>query len=223
MTDGTAAGLVPAAQVVAEAAAKRIAEAERIAQLDAAGGAGRGAGTVYRDASGRQVSAEELAALREAAALAKRGPQRERPQWAGGVAQARNAQAQREEMAAEASRPFARFADDARLDAERRAAPRWGDPLALTRKEGPPADVSLPPPGDLAALQRAGFRVPTAVPAHSWLRRGLGAPINRFGIKPGRHWDGVERGTGFEEQLFKARNERAARERASVGLMANYE
>lgn len=45
------------------------------------------------------------------------------------------------------------------------------------------------------------------VPRHSWLRRGVGAPPNRYGIKPGRHWDGVDRGNGFEREMFKRQNE----------------
>lgn len=47
---------------------------------------------------------------------------------------------------------------------------------------------------------------------HSWLRRGLGAPVNRYNIKPGRHWDGVDRSNGFERDLFKTMNHRKARE-----------
>lgn len=57
-----------------------------------------------------------------------------------------------------------------------------------------------------------GFHIPQEVPAHSWLRRGVAAPINRYQIKPGRHWDGVDRSNGFEKQMFKGRNEKAARD-----------
>lgn len=73
--------------------------------------------------------------------------------------------------------------------------------VLLTRPPLSPAHT--PPPG---------FHIPQEVPAHSWLRRGVAAPINRYQIKPGRHWDGVDRSNGFEKQMFKGRNEKAARD-----------
>jgi pre-mRNA-splicing factor CWC26 len=40
------------------------------------------------------------------------------------------------------------------------------------------------------ALKKSGFRIPQEVPVHSWIKRGVGPGVNRYNIKPGRHWDG---------------------------------
>jgi len=224
MTDGTRTGLVAASEVVREAAERREAAMRRVAAMSDEA-SGRGAATRVRDkATGAALSDTEARRRRDALEREKDGgPTREKPAWSRGIAQARSEMERVAELREEADAPFARAEVDARTDAAMRAATRFGDPMAARAKKRGDAsgDAEQSLPSVVAGLseevlRRGGFRIPQGVPAHSWLKRGMGAgPPNRFGITPGRHWDGVDRSTGFEQELFKAQNDRRTRERSN--------
>ncbi|KZT02992.1 uncharacterized protein LAESUDRAFT_684577 [Laetiporus sulphureus 93-53] len=143
--------------------------------------------TVYRDTSGRRIdTAVEYA---EAARKKREREDQEarKMEWGKGLVQREEQEKRKRELESVRSQTFARTRDDVQINMELKAQERWNDPAAafLTKKKskGPRRpEYTGPPP-----------------------------PPNRFGIKPGYRWDGVDRGNGFEKKLFQHQNERRRR------------
>lgn len=97
----------------------------------------------------------------------------------------------KEEITALQQASFARHADDERLEFLRKNEIREGDPMAAfaSKKKGTKGrkersdDISI----------RPVYKGPPPKP-------------NRFNIRPGFRWDGVDRGNGFEDKLLSKRN-----------------
>ncbi|KAI0656974.1 Pre-mRNA-splicing factor of RES complex-domain-containing protein [Cubamyces menziesii] len=179
-------GLLTSAQLKKKLPKHKPQEPKRSAEEEAAERAAAQE-TIYRDASGRKV---DIAAERaEAARLKREREEKEakKMEWGKGLVQREEAEKRKQELEAMRNRSFARTADDTELNEELRAQERWNDPAAafLTKKKskGPrKPEYTGPPP-----------------------------PPNRFGIKPGYRWDGVDRSNGFEKKYFQKINERRRR------------
>jgi pre-mRNA-splicing factor CWC26 len=212
---GHAAGLQTGSQFGAKEKEIQTAKTEELTGADKSL-TGENEETVYRDKRGRKLDMlNEMMrqqALREGKALKIQEVTHE---WGKGTAQKREVQ----ELAAELERiseePFARMADNARLDDYHRNVIRDGDPMAeyIARKqqkdevkkkqERQPSGAAASPDGfdKVSEIQRDA-------PKRKPLYNGPAPTPNRFHIRPGYRWDAIDRGNGFEKKLLLKMNER---------------
>ena len=192
MSDGTLAGMVTGQELMKEMAEKRRRDIEKFEKLGDSV-TGRHAKTVYRTDDGRAVSKEEFEqSVREKRQSEKGYVEGSELPWGKGLRQAKGAVAD--------------------TDNQRNVPSRWDDPMGHILAKKKPGSKKKAGKSLLDThakeLRKAGFNVPLEVPAHSWLNRNIAPPPNRFNIKPGRHWDGVDRGQGFEQFVVKTLAER---------------
>ena len=185
MESGAHAGLQTADQVAAQLKRKEADERRRFME-DGDERSGKGKETIYRDASGRIINVQmKRAEARKKAEeeVAKAAAELEAQK--GDVQRAEKGK-RREQLREAKFMPVARYADDEELNEDMKERERWNDPAAgfLEKKKG--------------AKSISGKS----------LYKGPAAP-NRYGIRPGHRWDGVDRGTGFEKEYFATRNRRA--------------
>jgi pre-mRNA-splicing factor CWC26 len=180
---GVKAGLQTSAQVAA--AMKKKNEEEKREAAAAAKEAGASE-TIYRDASGRiiNVAMKRAEARRKAEAEEQKKLDLERA--ARGDVQNAAAAQRKQQLADAKGLTIARHADDEELNDELKEQGRWNDPAA-----------------NFLRKKKAGRSI-TGKP----LYKGAFQP-NRYGIRPGHRWDGVDRSNGFETEWFKSRNQKA--------------
>ncbi|XP_058838364.1 BUD13 homolog isoform X1 [Topomyia yanbarensis] len=191
--DGKMAGLQNAKAMKVENEKFRQRENEVFEKMSAEA-SGRFAKTVVREKRGkRREDVEEE--LRKEFEKRKRDEKKKEiySRWGKGVKQVEEYKAQLEEAAHEINKPLARYADDKDLDEHLKKQERIGDPMLdyirskkkeKAREEGRPEKP----------LYKGSF------------------PDNRFGIRPGYRWDGVDRSNGFEKKWFEMTSKKQALE-----------
>jgi len=149
---------------------------------------GRGAKTKVRGRLKNEAEEEKL--KKERAEMVRKDMEAKYARWNKGLKQLEDQRAQIKSDLHEMDKPLARDKDDQDRDAHLKAIERAEDPmLQYMRKKQKKAVSGLP--------QYPEYKGPPP-------------PPNRFGIRPGYRWDGVDRSTGFEKKLFESKNKRKA-------------
>lgn len=189
MESGAHAGLQTADQVAAQLSQSRAAEHARFL-TDSTAHSGQNAETIYRDASGRIINVAMKRAEARQAAAAAAAKMKAEVEAAKGDIQRAEASFNKKKLEDAKFIPLARYVDDVEMNDELRDQQRWNDPAAGFLEEK-------------TKKKNAGKKSVSGKPLYA----GSGPP-NRYGIRPGYRWDGVDRGNGFEKKYFAALNKR---------------
>lgn len=203
MANGSHAGLQSAAAVTAQLERRQREEreqfeAERRAGLVKHGGEADDE-TYYRDATGRRVDVSMKRAEARRTALKAEEKERQKVEALKGEVQIEEAKRRRERLEEAKTMSLARMADDEEMNREMKEQRRWNDPMAQFLGG---EDEGASGGGGSATSGKTGKKT-----SRRPVYKGA-APPNRYGIRPGYRWDGVDRSNGFEAERFKAINRR---------------
>ncbi|KAF7266519.1 uncharacterized protein LOC143204138 [Rhynchophorus ferrugineus] len=183
--DGKKAGLQNASDLVKETQELKRKEDELFKNMDAEI-SGANAATVVRTKT-NNIDPEEEERKRKKEAETKE----KYDKWGKGMKQVDDANDKLNNDLYEMSKPLARYADDNDLEQYLKQQERDGDPMLQyirQKKRQKAIDAGIP-----MKQQYEGDSAP-----------------NRFGIRPGCRWDGVDRSSGYEKKWFEVQNSRTA-------------
>jgi pre-mRNA-splicing factor CWC26 len=143
--------------------------------------------TVYRDKDGRKLDKPSRDKLGQTPSTVDLDSEAQRRLNQGKVQQ-QALEAKAQEMVMLHETPFARHQDDDLLEDMRKNEIRKGDPMAhyAAKKQKKSAPISG------SGVMRSGKPI----------YKGPPPKPNRYGIRPGYRWDGVDRGNGFEDKIL---------------------
>jgi pre-mRNA-splicing factor CWC26 len=152
-------------------------------QRDASPVHGKNEETIYRDKTGRiiDMAAQKAEFLREKEK--RQLLEQESREWGKGIVQKKEAEAYNRALEEEKNRGLAVYADDKIRNDELKEKVRWGDTMA-----------SISEKKKKKRKKDKEYKIPVSAP-------------NRFGIPPGRKWDGIDRSNGYEVKLFQAKQQ----------------
>ncbi|KAK9885952.1 hypothetical protein WA026_013828 [Henosepilachna vigintioctopunctata] len=189
--DGKSAGLQNAKDLVAEIEEIKRREDEHFKNLSNEV-SGANANTIVRDRKTGKIRNFVEEAEKNLEMLKKKAENEEKySRWGRGLKQVEDAMEKKAEALNEMNKPLARYADDDDLERYLKEQEREGDPmLAYIRKKKKKQDIDE---GKPIKPEYMGEFMP-----------------NRFGIRPGHRWDGVNRSNGYEKRWFEVQNSRVA-------------
>ncbi|OMH83414.1 DNA mismatch repair protein msh6 [Zancudomyces culisetae] len=144
--------------------------------------------TIYRDSkTGKVIDIEEEKIKYQEKLLAKEERKAKQKEWNMGLTQRREQVEYLKKLEEVKSTPFTSYLDDTKLKELKKNEVVWDDPMREYIQKSSKA-------------KSKGSKY--VYPAYS----GPNPPPNRYGIKPGYRWDGVDRSNGFEEKYLKSRS-----------------
>lgn len=185
--DGKKAGLQNASDLAVETQVLREKENEMFAKMSAEV-SGKNATTVIRKRNPNEDPVEVAFRIQK-----EKETKEKYDRWGKGLKQVEDQTKKQDEELYEMSKPLARYADDEDLEKYLKEQEREGDPmLAYIRKKKRKQQIDE---GVKVKPQYEGEFLP-----------------NRFGIRPGCRWDGVDRSNGYEKKWFDVQNAKKAQQ-----------